>query len=92
MNARAKHKLALAAWVACFFLLGFGVWSFQAGHLMIVVFLFLSIVLYTIYALAARCPECRFPVLLRPFKAGKIELYTWSLLAPNECRNCGRPL
>jgi len=92
MNARSQHKVVLASWLACFFLLGFGVWSFQAGHLMIVVFLFLTIALYTMYAFTARCPQCRFPVLLRPLRAGGIEIFVWSLLAPNECRKCGRPL
>ena len=79
-------------WLLLFFLLGFGVWSFQGGHLMIVAYFILSVVLYVFYAFLARCPRCRMPVLLRPMKLFGMELYRWSLLSPERCSHCGEPL
>lgn len=92
MNLRKRHQLALGIWTLVFLLIGFGVWEFQAGHLMVLVFFGLSMVVYLLYAFFARCPRCRMPVLLRPWKVFGIELYTWSCTAPASCRHCGEPL
>ena len=92
MDRRTRQRIVLAAWFAGFLLLGSGVWSFQAGELMVIGYLAASIIIYLIYALAVRCPKCRMPVLLRPRKFLGIELYTWSLLAPRACRHCGEHL
>jgi hypothetical protein len=88
MNRRAKHKIIAALWLALFFLLGSGVWSFQAGELMILAYLIVSVIVYVLYAFLARCPACRMPLLLRPLKIFGIELYVWSLLTPERCRHC----
>jgi hypothetical protein len=80
------------AWLLLFFFLGVGVWSFQGGHLMIVVYFILSVVLYVFYAILARCPRCRMPVLLRPVKLFGMELYRWSLFVPERCSHCGEAL
>ena len=81
------------AWLLLFFLLGFGVWSFQGGQLMIAAYFTLSAaVLYVFYASLARCPRCRMPVLLRPVKLFGMELYLWSLLSPERCSHCGEAL
>jgi predicted acyltransferase len=92
MDRRKKHRIILALWVAGFFLIGYGVWSFQAGHLMVVLYLAGSALAYIVYAFSARCPHCRWPVLLRPCNLLGIELFVWSLAAPDLCRQCGRPL
>ncbi len=92
MNLRAKHRIVLTAWLAVFFLLGFGVWGFQAGHLMLIVYLFLSTLVYGIYAMSARCRQCGMPVLLRPVRLCGIRIYVWSLAAPESCRHCGEML
>jgi hypothetical protein len=92
MDRRTRQLLALAAWFAGFLLLGYGVWSFQAGALMVIGYVAASVILYAIYAWFVRCPKCRMPVLLRPRKLLGMELYTWSLLAPRECRHCGEKL
>ena len=92
MDRRTRQRIVLAAWFAGFLLLGSGVWSFQAGELMVIGYLAASVIIYLIYAFAARCPKCRMPVLLRPRKFLGIELYTWSLFAPRACRHCGEHL
>jgi len=92
MDRRTRQRLVLAAWFAGFLLLGWGVWSFQAGSLMVIGYLAAGVILYIIYAWAARCPKCQMPVLLRPRKVLGMELYTWSLLVPRACRHCGEPL
>jgi hypothetical protein len=92
MNLRRRHLLAELTWTAVFLLLGFGVWEFQAGQLMLLVFFGLSMVVYLLYAFLARCPRCKMPVLLRPRKVLGMEFYTWSCLAPETCRHCGEPL
>jgi DNA-directed RNA polymerase subunit RPC12/RpoP len=92
VNRQTKHKIILATWLALFFLLGFGVWNFQAGHLMIVAYLILSVIIYGCSAFLARCPRCRFPILLKPVKILGMELYTWSILPPEQCRHCGATL
>ncbi len=92
VNRRQKHKVVLAAWFASFFLLGFGVWSFQAGHLMVIIYLILSALAFAIYAFTAKCPSCRVPVLLRPVRLLGMQIYLWSLIAPERCRQCGERL
>ncbi len=92
MNRRVKHKIILMAWFASFFLLGFGVWSFQAGHLMIIVYLVLSALVYGIYAFTVRCPRCGSPILLKPVRLFRVQIYYWSLVAPERCRQCGETL
>ncbi len=92
MERRAIYHGVLLFWLAAFLLLGFSVWSFQAGHLMVVAFLFLSVVLYTLYAFLARCPRCRTPVLLRPVRVFGMEFYLWSIVMPGRCRHCGTTL
>ncbi len=89
MNRRMKHKIVLMAWLALFFILGFCVWSFQAGHLMILIYLVLSVLVYGVYAVTARCPGCGMPILLRPVRLCRMQLYLWSLTAPERCRHCG---
>jgi hypothetical protein len=91
-DRRARQLLLLAAWYAGFLLLGYAVWSLQAGSLMVIGYVAASVVLYVIRALFTRCPNCRMPVLLRPQKVLGMELYTWSLFAPSACRHCGEPL
>ncbi len=92
MNRRTKCNLVLLAWLAGFFLVGFGVWKFQAGHLMILIYLGVSMIIYMLYAFFARCPQCRKPILLRPRRIFGIEIYTWSIVAPLNCRHCGELL
>ena len=86
------HRIILMTWLASFFLLGYGVWSFQAGHLMIIVYFVLSALVYGIYAFPARCPRCSMPILLRPVRLCGMQLYLWSLMAPERCRHCGETL
>lgn len=83
------HKIVLIAWVALFFLLGFGAWSFQGGELMILAFLILSVIVYVTYAFRARCTKCKMPLLLRPVTILGMELFVWSLVTPEICRHCG---
>ncbi len=92
VNRQAKHRIVLIIWLALFFLLGFVVWSFQAGHLMIVAYFILSVIIYVFYAFLTRCPQCGFPILLKPMKILGMELYMWSILAPGKCRHCGAKL
>ena len=87
-----KHRIILMTWLASFFLLGYGVWSFQAGHLMIIVYFVLSALVYGIYAFTARCPRCSMPILLRPVRLCGMQLYLWSLMAPERCRHFGETL
>ena len=92
MNRRTKHNIILLIWLAGFFLVGFGVWGFQGGHLMILAYFIVSIITYVLYAFLARCPQCKEPILLRPFSLFGMELYTWSILSPVQCRHCGTML
>ncbi len=82
----------MAAWLALFFLLGFVVWTFQAGHLMIAAYLMLSAIIYVCHAFLARCPRCGLPVLLKPMTVLGMKLYAWSIIAPERCRHCGATL
>jgi hypothetical protein len=84
--------IVLALWLAGFFLAGYGVWSFQGGELMLLAYLASGAVAYIICAFASRCPHCRWPMLLRPRRVFGIDLYTWSILPPAQCRHCGKPL
>ncbi len=89
MNRRSVHKIVLIAWIALFFLLGFGAWAFQGGELMIIVFLLLSVIAYVTYAFRARCTQCNMPLLLRPVNILGMELFVWSMVTPETCRHCG---
>lgn len=89
MDRRGRHKVILLVWFLLFFLMGAGVWGFQAGHLMVIGFFMASLVAYMLAAFLMRCPACRMPVLLRPCRFLGMELYTWSLLTPTKCRHCG---
>ncbi len=92
MTKRAKHKLVLVAWLALFFIMGSAVWSFQGGELMLLLFLIVSVVAYVVFAFAARCKQCRMPLLLRPVKVLGMDLFVWSLLTPEKCRHCGEAI
>jgi len=92
LNLRRRHQLVLGVWFIVFLLLGFGVWEFQAGHLMIIGFFMASLVGYILAAFLMRCPKCRMPVLLRPWKFLGMELFTWSIVTPTHCRHCGEEL
>ncbi len=80
------------AWLAVFFLMGFGVWSLQGGHLMIIIYLVLGALVYGVYAFRVRCRRCGVPILLRPVSLCGIRFYLWSLAAPEYCRHCGERL
>ncbi len=88
MRRRSKHKIIVIGWIAGFFLLGSGVWSFQGGELMIIAYTFLGAFAYAIYAFLARCPQCGMPLLIRTRIFFGMEIYTWSLLTPLRCRHC----
>jgi hypothetical protein len=92
MNRRAKHQIILLAWLAGFFLLGFGVWSFQAGHLMVIGYFMTGVAVYIFAAFIKRCPKCRKPLLLKPMKLLGMDLYRWALLTPERCAHCGEIL
>jgi hypothetical protein len=92
MNRRQVYHGFLLAWLASFLVLGFSVWSFQAGHLMVIAFLFLGAGMYAVYAFLARCPRCMLPILLRPVRAFGLEFYIWSIMMPARCRHCGKML
>jgi hypothetical protein len=92
MGRRSIYNGILLALLAAFFLLGIGVWNFQAGHLMVIIFILLSGVLYGLFAFLARCPRCKAPVLLRPFSVFGMEFYVWSIVMPRRCRHCGEAL
>ena len=92
VNRQAKNKILTISWLALFFLIGFGVWDFQAGHLMVLAYLALTVIVHILYAFLVRCPDCRVPLLLKPLKVYGMELYFWSLLPPERCRHCNRKL
>lgn len=92
MNRRMIHKIVLLAWTAGFFLMGFGVWGFQAGHLMVMGYLLAGVVIYILAAFINRCPKCRMPLLLKPMKLLGADLYRWTLLTPERCGHCGEAL
>jgi len=92
MNKRACSLTVLGAWVAVFFLLGLGVWSFQGGELMLIAYLILSAIVYGLCAFLIRCPDCRMPFLLVPIRFIGMDLYRWSILLPRRCRHCGKQL
>lgn len=85
-------RAAVLAWLAVFFLLGLGVWNFQAGHLMLIGYLAASAILYVLYAFFRRCPWCRMPLLLKPVRCLGLEIYLWTLSVPRTCRHCGKPV
>jgi len=89
MNRRTRSIAVLAAWIALFFLLGLGVWSFQGGELMLIVYLIGSAIIYVLCAFLIRCPHCRMPLLLVPIRLLGMELFRWSILLPDRCRHCG---
>jgi len=92
MNRRTKHNIIILVWLAGFLLVGLGVWSFQGGHLMILIYFAVSMIIYMLYAFMARCPKCGNPVLLRPLCIFGMEIYTWSIFTPENCRHCGELL
>lgn len=92
MSRRLIHKIVLLAWLTGFFLMGFGVWGFQAGHLMVMGYLLAGVVVYILAAFTNRCPKCRMPLLLRPMKLLGMDLYRWTLLTPGRCGHCGEEL
>lgn len=89
---RKNFAIALMLWLAGFFIIGYGVWSFQAGHLMVLLYLGAGTLLYIIAAFTLRCGQCRLPILLRPRSIFGVEFFTWSLLPPKQCGRCGSPL
>jgi predicted acyltransferase len=92
MNRRAIHGIVLLAWITGFFIMGFGVWGFQAGHLMVMGYLLAGVVIYIFAAFFNRCPKCRMPLLLKPIKLLGMNLYRWALLTPERCGHCGETL
>ncbi len=92
MKRRAIHLIVLLAWITVFSLMGFGVWGFQAGHLMVVGYLLAGVVLYIFAAFIIRCPKCRMPLLLKPVKLLGMDLYRWTFLTPVRCGHCGEVL
>jgi len=92
MTRRAIHRIVLFVWITGFFLMGFGVWGFQAGHLMVVGYVLAGVVVYILAAFINRCPKCRMPVLLKPMNVFGMDLYRWTLLAPERCGHCGEVL
>jgi len=92
MSRRAIQRIVLLVWLMGFFLMGFGVWGFQAGHLMVIVYLLSGAALYSIAVFVNRCPNCRMPLLLKPVKLLGMDLYRWALLTPKRCGHCGEVL
>ena len=92
MSRRMLHRIVLLVWITGFFLMGFGVWGFQAGHLMVMGYLMAGVVLYIFAAFLNRCPKCRMPLLLKPMKLLGMGLYRWALLTPGRCGHCGEVL
>ncbi len=92
VQRRIAYHRFLLAWLILFFLLGMEVWSLLAGHLMVVSFLLLGVVLYGLMAWLIRCPRCNAPVLRRPARIGRMEIFLWSIVMPGRCRECGTPL
>jgi len=92
MSRRAIHTIVLFVWLTGFFLLGFGVWGFQAGHLMVMGYLLVGVVCYVFAAFLNRCPKCRMPLLLKPMRLLGMDLYRWTLLTPGQCGHCGETI
>ena len=92
MSRRAIYGIVLLVWLMGFFLMGFGVWGFQAGHLMVIVYLLAGVALYGIAAFVNRCPKCGMPLLLKPMKLFGVGLYRWVFLTPVRCAHCGEVL
>jgi hypothetical protein len=92
MDRRSIYRIVLLAWITGFFLMGFGVWGFQAGHLMVMGYLMAGVVIYIFAAFIKRCPNCRMPLLLKPTKLFGMDLYRWALLTPERCAHCGEIL
>lgn len=92
MRRSMIHRIVLIAWITCFFLMGFGVWGFQAGHLMVMGYVLAGVVIYIFAAFLNRCPTCGMPVLLKPMKLLGMDLYRWTLLMPERCGHCGEVL
>ena len=89
---RKRYHTASAAWLAGFFVLGFVAWRLMAGHLIVLLYLAAGVVAYLVAAFRARCPDCRWPALLKPITCLGMELYRWTILMPRACRHCGRLL
>jgi hypothetical protein len=92
MNMRSKYLAVLMVWITIFFLLGFGVWQFQAGELMLIIYLLAGMLGYIGYAFLFRCGSCGTPVLLKPMVLFGMDLYRWTILPPIRCRACGKTL
>jgi len=92
INKRTTQKIIALAWLAGFFVVGFGAWNFQGGEFMLIGYALLGAAGYMICAFSYRCPKCRMPVLLKPLRLLGIEIYLWSFVAPQVCRHCGEPL
>jgi hypothetical protein len=92
MKRRTIHSIILILWFMIFCVIGFGAGDLRSGHLILIGYLFLSIVTYTVYAFIAKCRACGMPVLLRPLKLLGMDLYLWSLLTPKRCRHCDADL
>ncbi len=88
MNRRSKNRLILLIWLFLFFLLGIGVWHFQAGHLMLVMFLTITVFVYGVYAFSVKCPVCGRLIMLKPLRMLGLTIYMWTLLIPARCRHC----
>jgi len=72
--------------------MGFGVWDLQAGHLMVMGYVLVSVVIYMFAAFMYRCPKCTMPLLLKPVKFLGMDLYRWALLTPERCGHCGETM
>ncbi len=59
---------------------------------MVIVYLVLSALAFAAYAFTAKCGRCRTPILLRPASLFGMQIYLWSLIAPERCRHCGERL
>ena len=92
MSRRPIHRIALLSWITGFFLMGFGVWGFQAGHLMVIGYSLAGVVIYSFAAFLIRCPKCRMPLLLKPMKLLGMDLYRWTLFTSEQCGHCGEVL
>ncbi len=92
MTRRGKQKIVYVVWLSLFLLLGFASWRLQAGIVLVLTYMLISILFYWIYAFSVKCPNCRMPVLLKQHTFLGAEFYTWSLLTPGKCRHCGHPL
>ncbi|MDH4163831.1 MAG: hypothetical protein OEW15_14265 [Nitrospirota bacterium] len=92
MDRRSRYNGILIIWLAVYFLIGWCVWSFQAGELLLIGYLAVSTILYAVAAFLFRCPACRMPVLLRPRRFLGFEIFSWSCCVPSTCRHCGERL